>query len=176
MNKTTDKNARETPMPRSGNQENPAGNLLSGCLMTGSGMTGPGLPHNSTLLPVNLVFYVGNYAEGSFSVRWNGDSLVVEETGGGNFSSTPRAVTPGPDRWETFWKEIDDIGVWSWDNSYTNPHGCCGVTYWQLVLDTGVRAISCSGEDRFPGSASPGQNPGFRALVSAIKTLCGSGP
>lgn len=124
------------------------------------------------LLPSRLVFYAGSYSGGAYSVRWNGDVLLVEETGGGNFNCTPRLITPGPERWEAFWKDIEDIGVWSWDEVYMNPHGCCGVIYWQLVLDAGGRAISCSGEDRFPGGVSTGLTPDFRALVNAVQTLC----
>jgi hypothetical protein len=145
--------------------------------MTGSGMTRyPGSLHNGDLLPSNLVFYLGDYAGGAFSVRWSGQSLLVEEAHGGNFNCTPLIVTPGPERWVSFWKEMDDIGVWSWEKTYANPHGCCGVTYWHLVLETEARAISCSGEDRFPGGISPELTPEFRALVSAIKILCGNAP
>lgn len=142
--------------------------------MTGSGMTWhPGSLDNGDLLPSRLIFYLGDYAGGAFSVRWSGDSLLVEEARGGNFSGSPRIISPGPERWEVFWKEIDDIGVWSWDKACINPHGCCGVTYWHVVLEKGARTISCSGENRFPGGVSPELTPEFRALVSAIKTLCG---
>ncbi len=145
--------------------------------MTGSGMTGCHDPHSGAmLLPSRLVFYLGNYTGGSFSARWNGDALIVEETLGGNFNCTPRIISPGPERWAPFWKEIDDIGVWTWDEIYANPHGCCGVTYWQLVLETGAGSVSCSGEDRFPGGESPELTADFRALVRAIKTLCGNAP
>lgn len=133
------------------------------------------LPCNGNLLPSRLVFYFGNYADGAFCVRWNGDALLVEETRGGNFPSTPRTVISGPEHWKSFWKEIEDIGVWSWDESYSNPHGCCGVSYWQLVLETDARIISCSGEDRFPGGLSSEITPDFRALLCAIKALCGEG-
>jgi hypothetical protein len=97
--------------------------------MTGSDMTGCTDPlYHGILLPSRLVFYAGSYAMGAFSVRWNGNALLVEETMGGNFNCTPRAVTPDPLRWESFWKEIEAIGVWTWDETYANPHGCCGVT------------------------------------------------
>lgn len=151
------------------------GILLSGRLMTGSGMKGCHDPHSGPVrLPSRLVFYLGNYTGGAFSARWNGNAIIVEETRGGNFNGTPRIISPGPEHWAQFWKEIDDTGVWAWDEVYTNPHGCCGVTYWQLVLETGTRSVSCSGEDRFPGGESPELTPGFRALVCAIKTLCGN--
>ncbi|MEI7433413.1 MAG: hypothetical protein WCJ93_04090 [Methanomicrobiales archaeon] len=140
-------------------------------------MTGlPETTYKGILLPLDLVFYLGSYPGGAFSVRWNGDALLVEETRGGNFNCTPRSITPGPERWETFWNEIEDIGVWTWDEDYTNPHGCCGVTYWKLALVTVDRAVTCSGEDRFPGGESPELTPDFRAFVSAIKTLCGNAP
>ncbi len=84
------------------------------------------------LLPSSLVLYLGNYTGGAFSARWNGDGLIVEETRGGNCNVTPRIISPGPERWAPFWKEIDDIGVWTGDGIYANPHGCCGVIYWQL--------------------------------------------
>ena len=145
--------------------------------MTGSSMTGrPDIHYNGDLLPLHLVFYAGDYSGGAFSVRWNGEALLVEETPGGNFNSISRAITPGPERWESFWKEIEATGAWSWDETYANPHGCCGATYWQLVLDSGARAICCSGEDRFPGGESTELTPDFRALVNAVKTLCGNAP
>lgn len=145
--------------------------------MTGSGMTGyPDPPFNGNLLPLHMVFYLEDYAGGAFSVRWGGTALLAEETRGGNFNGTPRIISPGHDRWVSFWKEIEDIGVWSWDETYANPHGCCGVTYWHLALEAGGRAVSCSGEDRFPGGVSPELTPEFRALVNAIKTLCGDEP
>ncbi len=157
--------------------EENTGILLSGTLMTGSGMTShPGPLSGDILLPTSLVFYAGSYSGGALSVRWNGDALLVEETGGGNFDCSPHAITPGPDGWVAFWEEIDEIGVWLWDDVYVNPHGCCGVTYWQLVLDNGERSISCSGEDRFPGGVSSGLTPDFRALVTAIQRLCGNYP
>jgi hypothetical protein len=153
------------------------GIFLSGRMMTGSNMNGcPDSPYNGDLRPLYLVFYLGDYAGGSFSVRWNGDALLVEETSGGNFNCTQRAISPVKERWESFWKGINDIGVWSWDKTYSNPHGCCGVTYWHLVLETRDKAVSCSGEDRFPGGASPEMTPEFRAMVNVIKTLCGDVP
>jgi hypothetical protein len=136
----------------------------------------PETPFCSILLPLNMVFYLGSYNGGAFSVRWNGDALLVEETRAGNFNCTPRAIKPGPAGWETFWNEIEDIGVWTWDAVYSNPHGCCGVTYWQLALVTGDHAVTCSGEDRFPGGESTELTPDFRALISAIITLCGIAP
>jgi len=153
------------------------GSFLSGRLMTGSGMNGcPGSLYNGDLLPSHLVFYLGDYAGGAFSVRWSGEALLVEEARGGNFNCTPRIITPVPEHWESFWKEMDHIGVWSWEKTYANPHGCCGVTYWHLVLEKGARALSSSGEDRFPGGISPEMTPEFRKLVSAVKTLCGNAP
>jgi hypothetical protein len=141
--------------------------------ITGSGIMdhhGP-TPH-AIPLPDSLVFYLGNFAGGSFSVRWDGTRLLVEESVGGNFQGTSRVVIPGRKRWESFWNEIDQNGVWSWEENYASPHGCCGVTYWQLVIKAGRRSVSCSGEDRFPGGDSPAITPGFQALLTAIKALC----
>lgn len=137
-------------------------------------MTGyPGPGRTGVTVPSRLVFYFGAFPGGALSVRWNGNALLVEETRGGNFSGTIRVVIPGPGQWETFWKAVEDIGVWTWDPVHENPHGCCGASYWQLILGTGTREVTCSGEDRFPGGQSPELTHDFRALVHAIKTLCG---
>ena len=127
---------------------------------------GRGLP------PVRLAFYLGNTGAGSFSARWDGDALRVEETGGGNFSGSSRVVRPSPGCWTSFWEAVRKSGACSWNGTYAVPHGCCGVTYWLLDLEWEEIRVSCSGEDMFPAGDMPGMTPGFRAILDAVRALC----
>jgi len=81
------------------------------------------------LLPARLVFYLGNTGAGSFSARWDGNALRVEETGGGNFPGTSRVVRPSAVCWTSFREAVRESGAGSWSGNYAVPHGCCGVTY-----------------------------------------------
>jgi hypothetical protein len=125
-----------------------------------------------TLLPGQFSFYLGNYSGESCLVRWDGRTFIVEKTGGGNFSGISKRYLPGIGNWKEFWHKIDELGVWSWDASYSAPHGCCGVTYWQLTLSHGGRTISSHGEDMFPDGLGPASSRVFIALIDAIKVLC----
>jgi hypothetical protein len=124
------------------------------------------------LLPGHFSFYLGSYSGGSCLVRWDGRSLIAEKTRGGNFSGVSRRYQPGIGQWEEFWRRADDLGIWSWDTSYSAPHGCCGVTYWQITLSRGAKTISSSGEDMFPDGVGQASSRVFIALIDAIKVLC----
>lgn len=125
-----------------------------------------------TLLPGQFSFYLGSYSGGSCLVRWDEGMLIVEKTAGGNFNGIPRRYQPGIRHWEEFWHRIDDLGAWSWDAMYSAPHGCCGVTYWQLSISYGGRTISSSGKDMFPDGLGPASSRSLVALIDAIKVLC----
>ena len=72
------------------------GILLSGRLMTGSGMKGCHDPHSGPVrLPSRLVFYLGNYTGGAFSARWNGNAIIVEETRGEILTELHESFHPG---------------------------------------------------------------------------------
>ena len=124
------------------------------------------------LLPRQFIFYLGTYSGGSCMVRWDGTSILVEKTEGGNFSGSSRRCQPDEGQWREFWRRVQDIGVWSWEQSYTAPHGCCGATYWLLTLSRGGRTLISAGEDRFPDGKGPGFSQVFIALTDAIKVLC----
>jgi hypothetical protein len=124
------------------------------------------------ILPRHFSFYLGRYSGGSCMVRWDGTFLHIEKTEGGNFSGISRCYRPRERQWREFWTTAEDLGVWSWEKSYSAPHGCCGVTYWQITLTHGGRTLSSSGEDLFPDGAGPGLSPAFIALIDAIRDLC----
>ena len=124
------------------------------------------------LLPGQFLFYLGTYSGGSCMVRWNGTSILIEKTGGGNFNGISRSCQPGEKQWREFWRMLQDIGVWSWEQSYAVPHGCCGVTYWYLTLSHGGRTLISSGEDLFPDGKGPGFSLALSALTDAIQVLC----
>jgi len=124
------------------------------------------------LLPGQFSFYFGSYSGMSCIVRWDGRSLIAEKTGGGNFSGISRRYQPGILQWKEFWRKVDDLGVWSWDASYSAPHGCCSVTYWQLTLSYGGKTVSSFGEDMSPDGQGPASSRVLIALIDAIKVLC----
>jgi hypothetical protein len=49
-------------------------------------------PDDWDLSPELFIFYSGSYSGGSCLVRWDWTSLLVEKTGGGNFSAIPEQV------------------------------------------------------------------------------------
>ena len=124
------------------------------------------------LYPGQLSFYLGSFSDGSCLVRWDGRSLIVEKTGGGNFNGVSRRFHPEKEQWEEFWHRVNELGVWSWDASYSAPHGCSRVTYWQFALSRGRETISTSGEDLLPDGRGPESSVVLVALIDAIKVLC----
>lgn len=121
--------------------------------------------------PDQFEFYYGHFDGSSCHAKWNGNSLIVEQSRGGNFSSAPRKVTPSEGSWKTFWNKIAEIGCPEWAPEYLSPHGCCGTTYWSLQIAKGELSVSSRGANAFPGGGSSGPTADFQRFLAAYRIL-----
>ena len=73
-------------------------------------------------------------------------------------------VTPSPEDWQAFWKEMDAINIWKWEKEYIDKDIVDGQS-WNLKFEYRGNKIESSGSNRFP------QN--FPRYEKALKQLLG---
>jgi hypothetical protein len=83
-------------------------------------------------------------------------------------------LSASPERWATFWEEMDKIGVWAWEPNYSN-HEVLDGTQWELKLRHGNLQLKSHGSNGYPGENGPEYSPtsAFAKLLAALKDLSG---
>lgn len=125
--------------------------------------------------PVLFEFYYGRFSGDSCYARWDGEKILFEQTGGGNFSSGTREITPSDNEWRVFFETISFIGCTGWQSEYLSPHGCCGVTYWHLRIKYRGLLVNSRGEDAFPETSGQFDSGGFMAFLAVFRLLIAAG-
>lgn len=112
--------------------------------------------------PELFSFSQGHAYLGSETVQWNGDELeVLLNTRG---EEERHFVSPSPDDWKHFWARLDELDVWRWKESYTDPEksGPDGAA-WSLEIHHGDRELSSRGYNVFPEA--------YPELLRAVETV-----
>lgn len=107
---------------------------------------------------------IGGYRD-SFRVEGDGTRLVYERFAQTDEPCERREHHPTVEAWATFWREVEDAGVWGWKRIYEPEDPIMDGTSWGLSLSDGRRIIESSGSNVGP--------PGLGAVCHAISRLVG---
>jgi hypothetical protein len=83
--------------------------------------------------------------EESFSISWREDKLTYRQ---GLSVAIEDDIYPSEDDWGRFWKSVDEIGVWEWNDEYSicSQEG----TRWQISLEYDDLEIHSVGLNNYP--------------------------
>ena len=59
-------------------------------------------------------------------------------------------VIPTREAWDKFWRTMDDVDVWEWQENYNNPNVFDGLA-WSLKIERGQRKARSGGRNGYPG-------------------------
>jgi hypothetical protein len=62
-----------------------------------------------------------------------------------------RIISPSKEQWKTFWDEIEEIGVWNWENEYKCPEIVFDGTQWTIEILYSGKYFESYGDNNFPG-------------------------
>ena len=124
------------------------------------------MDHNQ--LPTTFNFEIGGYPGPHFSVFLSGDSLIYKKN-----SSIPLTlvIQPTPERWQSFWRTINRLEVWSWKGQYQFP--VYDGTNWSLAMTYNGCVIISEGSNGYPGSDTAEPSAEFRRFLAALSKLIG---
>ena len=104
-----------------------------------------------------LNFSIGGFGSENYKIFNEDFDLIVE------IDFFPTRQSASKDKWEEFWKTIDEMDAWRWDKDYFNQDIHDG-TQWELVIDRkGKRRRRIFGSNDYP--------PNFKILLDAINKL-----
>ena len=110
---------------------------------------------------------------GGYCIQWNGKKLVYQRFNG-NKSVQRRSVSPRPEQWLGFWRDVERIGVWQWKKSYKFDERSGTISdppQWKLHIIHGERELDSEGEGAFPKDKSFQAFEGLAAKLLAIKNV-----
>lgn len=116
--------------------------------------------------PTAFDAHIGNGLDGVVAVEWDGTQLLWR------FRDQEESVEPTPEAWVAFWRALDRLGVWRWDESYETP-GVCDGTFWGVTIERGEQRVRAAGANGYPDGRGPEPGRGFRAFCKAVSTLAG---
>ena len=87
------------------------------------------------------------------------------------YKSITRIFRPTEEDWIEFWKKINDLDVWGWEESYHNL--CLDGEDWSLSIEHEGKSISSEGGNAYPGVKGIGYGKVFTNFLQAIDSLIG---
>ena len=85
----------------------------------------------------------------------------------------PQILTPEPDHWKAFWRDIEAAGVWRWQKRYDSE--VLDGTQWELRLRHAGRSVHCYGSNAYPGcrGMTVSSKTEFGRFLTALRKLTG---
>jgi hypothetical protein len=136
----------------------------------------------SEVVPGDLEIYVGNFRGSSYGLWWDGAGLVYESFLDGYNAREQTVLTPSVASWKRFWRTLDAIDVWGWENRYEaatryEPRDeIRDGTHWSLTVAHGDRRVESSGDSAGPDARDIDESRPFLALANAVSRLVGDLP
>ena len=138
------------------------------------------LPEPSIIKPLTLEFSIGGYSGPCHNVKLENEKLTYQHSNDGycTNSSEVTVVIPTNRKWINFKKKLDIINVWGWDSRYEDQRILDG-TQWELEIDYGIKKISTSGSNSYPGADNVDMlldwedTPVFDDFLHALNLLLG---
>jgi len=119
---------------------------------------------NSTFRPDELQILYNVVTQGyKFSMHWEGDKLMVDQSGQGEYQHYHKEITPSHEEWEEFWYMMDEIQIWDWYSEYNVQ--CLHEDDWEVTIKYQDQMVESRGQSSYPGT--------FRDFMKAIEVLTG---
>lgn len=104
------------------------------------------------------------------------DGKFVEEFPFYHGFCTPLEIEPAKEQWIEFWKKIDEIGIWNWNEDYDTADFLDGIE-WRIKIVLGDRKIESCGSNAYP-DLNPKNirrvlTPTFEGFLYVFKKLTG---
>lgn len=117
----------------------------------------------STHLPTKFHAFIGGFFGTDYTIELDGQELVylADETHSGE--GRRERISPTGDEWNTFWKQLNELGVWEWKRKYETE--ICDGTQWELDIKYGDKKRKCYGSNAYPDR--------FDEYLQAVKELLG---
>lgn len=106
---------------------------------------------------------IGNGLEGYYAVQLE-DERLIWSFGRGGRPQERAEVAPSRTTWRSFAASVNEIDIFSWAASYSDPSVRDG-TYWQLALTWNGRTVEAAGANAFPS--------GFDQFCAEVRRLLG---
>ena len=129
--------------------------------------------------PDVLELYIGSFSSPSYGLWWDGKQLVYESFVSGYEERRQTFIDPSEAQWARFWRTMDSIDVWSWNNRYEpgdrfEPTALVrDGTHWSISLQYLDRRVESAGDNSGPGAADLDDSVRFDSLAEAISRLTG---
>jgi hypothetical protein len=98
-----------------------------------------------------------------FSIKWEGDKLIVDQSDEGEFQQYHKEITPSHEEWEEFWFMMDEIEIWDWYSEYSVQ--CLHEDDWEVSIKYQDQLVESRGKSSYPGT--------FREFMKAVEELTG---
>jgi hypothetical protein len=99
-------------------------------------------------LPTKLSVSSNSFRGNVTLVVWDGKALQFEKSVGG-MTIRKEKITPSEKSWKKFWKEMDAIGIWKWNEKYIDESTADGHS-WEVLLEYGDNKIHARGSNKYP--------------------------
>ena len=131
--------------------------------------------------PDEFEVYIGGFASLSYGLWWDGAQLVYETFGDAFSDRRQVTVSPSPAQWAKFWRTLDELDVWAWEDRYVGTREQPGATvrdgvHWSLTIRRGEQSISSAGDNSGPSAVNHDESEDFAAFTEAVSRLTGGYP
>ncbi|MGA1196195.1 MAG: hypothetical protein ACO36I_06815 [Candidatus Latescibacterota bacterium] len=129
--------------------------------------------------PKSLEIGIGGYLGHSYGLKWEDGHLVYRVYESGEQQAVLH-LYPSKRSWEAFWKQMDAVGVWEWQDHYEPDYPTKDGTSWSVKLMVGDRFVESGGNNAYPVdghcAGTDEMTPCFRKFLSAVRRLMGYVP
>lgn len=101
-------------------------------------------------VPKQFEVSIGGFLGKSYSLELQGGTLRYTECGQGYEPIRTVDVTPTEAQWASFWKSCQKLGLWEWQEAYSNSAVVDGTT-WSVKIELADREIVSGGSNDYPG-------------------------
>ena len=115
-------------------------------------------------MPQRIAVTISRSSGASYKIRSEPGQVVYQssERRDGMTVGADLAFVVGGEKWEEFWRAMDAIRVWEWEERYDDAEEVTA-TVWSVALWRNGRQLDASGRNRFP--------PSFDRFCSAVSNL-----
>jgi len=134
----------------------------------------PKTSENTACFPNKIEFQIGGYHGESHKIIYSGAGKLEYRYADENYNwGEPVLLNPECALWEQFWRDLDSVGVWQWENSYRTS--ALDGTHWYLDLDFGEHSLHSKGDNAYPDSVTGDYSSvsAFAHFLTALEKLTG---
>jgi len=122
--------------------------------------------------PEKFSAWIGGYSGNSYGVLWKNDSLryEIQEHGFMPSASGPQIIIPSQRKWMWFWKKLEKVRIWEWEENYNCTNIVDG-TSWNVDIAYSGKILTSGGRNAYPYFDD--NEDVFGYFLKAVSTLLG---